>query len=290
MLTEADIPSDAPEDQIFYLDGGIPVRTGMLLSEDKEIPGLMGFADKIGVLPKDQIAKLINDPKRKAGRKLFDPSWIKNQGRRGSCAPYGGCAILEKTRYMRGQPRVKLGPEFVYAHVNGGRDGGAQLKHVIQFLDSTGCPPSDFVKYESYLKSQITPEGIANAGRFRILKDEYFGIYTEEEMATALALNWCVYIAVHVTGQWMKLDSNGVVNPTDGMGNHAVHCDDVRIASNGEYQFDHAGSWATNYGQEGRGWVTWKRHLKTPVRYHQFVAVRSTIDDPNGPQLPKKAA
>lgn len=290
MLTAADIPSDAPEDQIFYLDGGIPVRTGMLTSEVKEIPGLMGFADRIGVLPKDQIAKLINDPKRKAGRKLFDNSWIKNQGRRGSCAAYSGASALEKTRFIRGQKHVKLGPEFVYAHVNGGRDSGAQLKHVIQFLDSTGCPPVEFVKYESFLKSQQSPESFANAGRFRLLKDEYFGIYTEEEMATALALNFILYVACHVTGNWMRLDGNGVVFASDGPGNHAIHLDDVRINSSGEYEFDHAGSWDLRYGQQGRGWTTWKRHYRGPIRNHQFVAIRSTIDDPNGPQLPKKAA
>jgi len=288
MISDHDIPSDCPSDQIFHLDNGVPVRTGMLISEEKEIPGLMGFADKIGVMSKDEIAKLINEPKRKAGRKLFDTSWIKNQGRRGSCAAYAGAAVLEKTRFNRGQERVKLGPEFTYAQVNGGRDQGSQLKHVIQSLENAGCPPSEYVKYESYRKAEQTPEGIANAGRFRLLKDEYFGIYSEEELATALALGWVCFVACHVTNSWMKLDSNGVVSPSDGMGNHAIHCDDVRIV-NGEYQFDHAGSWAVSYGQHGRGWTTWKRHYKTTVRYHQFVAVRSTIDDPNGLQLPKKA-
>jgi hypothetical protein len=281
--------SDVPQDQIFICDSE-PVRTGLLLSEDKEIPGLKAFADRIGVMTKDAIAKIIDDPKRKAGRKLFDTTWIKNQGRRGSCAAYSGCSALEKTIWMRGKDRVKLGPEFVYSHVNGGRDSGAQLKNVVQHLETIGCPPSDFVKYESFRKSEQSPEAFANAGRFKILDGEFFGIYSEEEMATAIALNFVCYVACHVTGNWMKLDGNGVVQPSDGPGNHAIHCDDVRINSQGEYEFDHAGSWATTYGQQGRGWTTWRRHYKTPVRYHQFVAIRSSTDDPNGAQLPAKAA
>jgi hypothetical protein len=288
MLTAADIPSDAPEDQIFYLDGGIPVRTGMLMSETKEIPGLMGFADRIGVMTKDEIAKTIANPKRKAGRKLFDTSWIRNQGRRGSCAAYSGCSALEKTIFIRGGERVKLGPEFVYSHVNGGRDSGAQLKHVVQHLEKIGCPPSDFVKYESFRKSEQSPEAFANAGRFKLLEGEYFGVYTEEEMATAIALNFICYVACHVTGNWMRLDGNGVVNASDGPGNHAIHCDDVRINSQGEYEFDHPGSWGLNYGQQGRGWTTWRRHYRGPVRNHQFVAMRAAISDPNGLLLPKK--
>jgi len=289
MISDHDIPTDCPSDQIFHLDNGVPVRTGMLISEEKEISGLQGFADKIGVLPKDHIAKILGDKARKAGRKLFDTSWIKNQGRRGSCCAYACAALLEKTRFIRGQERVKLGPEYLYANINGGRDQGAQLKHGIKETETGGIPRSELVPYESYLIRQQKPEAKADALRFRILQDEYFGIYSEEEMATALALNWIVLVAVHVTNAWMKLDSNGVVLASDGMGNHAIHCDDVRISSSGEYQFDHAGSWAVSYGQHGRGWTTWKRHYKTTVRYHQFVAVRSTIDDPNGIQLPKKA-
>ncbi len=283
----SDIPEDAPDDQIFFMDGGVPVRTGNLLSEDPSIDGLKGFADHIGVLPKDEIAKIINNPKRKSGRTRFGTDWIKNQGRRGSCNPYACTAILEKTRFNRGQELVKLGPEWMYAQINGGRDGGSQLKDGITAMERVGVPRVELVPYESYLISQQKPEAKADALRFRVLPGEYYGVSTEEEFATALAMDFCVLFAVHVTNAWMKLDANGIVYPTDGMGNHAIHADDVRIF-NGEYQFDHAGSWGTRYGQDGRGWVSWKRHLKTTVRYHQFVAVRSTIDDPKGPQLPNR--
>jgi hypothetical protein len=286
----ADIPEDAPEDQIFFLDGGVPVRTGNLVGEDPSIDGLKGFADTIGVLSKDAIAKILNEPSRKAGRDRWEAVvWIKNQGRRGSCNAYACASLLEKTRVIRGQQNVKLGPEWLYAQINGGRDRGSLLKDGIQAMERLGVPRSELVPYESYLRSQQKAEATEDAKRFRILKDEYFGISSEEELATALAMNFMCLVACHVTNAWMKLDSDGVVGATDGVGNHAIHLDDVRISSTGEYQFDHAGSWGTRYGQSGRGWTTWRRHYKTTVRYHQFVAVRSTIDDPLGTQLPNRS-
>lgn len=261
----------------------------MLVSDDPSIDGLQGFADRIGVLSKDAIGKIILNPKRKSGSNRFDETWIKNQGRRGSCAAYASVSVVEKTRFNRGQDRVDLGPEWVYAQANGGYDRGALLKDVILALDKKGCPRRELVPYESYLKSQQKSEATEDALRFRILTGEYYGISSEEELASALSLGFCVLVAVQVNNAWMKLDSDGVVYPTDGMGNHAIHLDDVRISVSGEYQFEHAGSWGKRYGQNGRGWTTWKRHFKTTVRYHQFVAVRSTIDDPNGPQLPARS-
>lgn len=280
--------SDLAQDMIFEFDGA-PVFTGNLTAGEKEIT-LTTFADGVGVLTKDQIADIVNDPNRKQGRNRWPSSHIKNQGKRGSCNAYAIAGALEKSRELRGLSRVQLGPEFLYAQINGGRDQGSGLKNGWDAAEKIGIPPVEFVQYESYLKSQQSPEAVANAGRFRILSGEAYGIHSDEELASALALNFMCVVACHVTNDWMKLDGDGVVYPTDGMGNHAIHCDDVRINSKGEYEFDHAGSWATRYGQNGRGWTSWKKHYRTPSRYHQFYAVRSTTDDPNDPKKPPKKA
>ena len=60
------------------------------------------------------------------------------------------------------------------------------------------------------------------------------------------------------------------------------HCGIAITDSNarGEFEFDHAGSWALRYGQDGRGWTSWRKHYRTPSTKHQFYAVRSTTDDP----------
>ena len=279
-MLESEVPSDAPHDQIFDDGAGHFVRTGNIAPETKPVTTMATIADKLGVLTRDGIEKILADPNRKTARERFPASWIKNQGRRGSCNAYAACAATERARAVRRLPRVELGPEFLYSQINGGSDRGSMLDAGMRSMITTGCPPKEFVTYESYRKSQQSPEAYANASRFRIL--EPYALNSDEELATAIALNFFCVVAVHVANPWFKLDSNGVVMPTDGPGNHAIAVDDVRINSRGEYEFDHPGSWATTYGDQGRGWITWNRHMRTTVRYHQFFAIRSTQDDPHG--------
>lgn len=290
-MTESEIPSEAPQDQVHQLPDGGFVRTGNLAPDTeagKVFYGTNLFADAVGVLSKDKIAKLLNAPGRKAGRLRFDPSkWIKNQGRRGSCNPYACCGALERARVIRGEPFVQLGPEFMYAHINGGRDAGSGLAKSLEASEVLGCPPKEYVKYESYKRNEQTPEGFANAERFR--SAEGFAIHTEDELATAIALNMPCVVAVHVNNNWMKLDGDGIAGGANGAGNHAIGLHDLRINSQGGYEFDHFGSWGLRYGDKGHAWTTWRRHYATTIRYHQFYAFPTTRDDQgDAQQLPPK--
>lgn len=271
--------------EIEYVDG---YPLGLLVPESKPMT-IPTFADAIGVLSKDAIAKILNESGRVAGRKRFPArQWIKNQGKRGACNAYAGCAALERARDFRNCKRVVLGPEYLYSNINGGRDQGSLLEDGRVSLTEVGCPPKEYVRYESYLKREQTPEGHANAGRFRIL--ESYGIHSEEELATALALNYMAVIALHVTNAFMRLDGDGVAGGADGPGNHALCAHDVRIKGN-DYQFELPGSWDLSYGDEGHCWTTWNRHYRKTVNYHQFYAIRTTTDDPQGDtHLPGRAA
>jgi hypothetical protein len=245
------------------------------------------FADKVPVLSKDNIAKILGDTGRVMGRDRFDPQgWIKNQGQRGSCNAYAGCAALERARDLSGKKRVVLGPEYLYAQINGGRDQGSMLEDGRKELTTGGCPPKEYVKYESYLEREQSPEATANAGRFRIA--ESWAVQTEEELATALALGYIGVVAVHVTNAWMKLDGDGVAGGSRGPGNHAICVHNVRI-KNGVYQFDSPGSWGLTYGDKGHCWTTWERHYSSTVNYHQFYVIRAVESDPVGDEkLPTK--
>lgn len=244
------------------------------------------FADRVGVLTKDEIGKLITDPKRVAGRKRFGSNWIKNQGRRGSCNAYATASALERARDFRGKPRVELGPEFLYAMINGGRDSGSLLEDGREYATNMGIPPKSMVPYESFLKNQQSREAYDNAGRFKVL--ESYAIHSEEELASALALNFVGVIATHVTNNFMRLDGEEISGDTNGPGNHAECVDDVAFTANGNYKFDLPNSWGLQFGNQGRSYVTWQRHLRDTVNYHQFWVIKTTTDDPIGdPQLPK---
>lgn len=245
------------------------------------------FEDNVPTLSKSEVAAIINDPKRLPARQRFGSDWIKNQGQRGSCNAYAACAALERARVMQGKKRVVLGPEFLYANINGGRDSGSLLEDGRESLTKTGCPPKEFVKWQSYLRNQMSEEARKNAPRFRI--EESYAITTEDGLATALASNFVCVIAVHVTNAWMRLDGDGVAGGAKGPGNHALCLDDVRI-KNGVYQFDCPGSWDLTYGDKGRCWTTWDRHFDVTVNYHQFYAIRTTTTDPIDDDTVPKAA
>ena len=59
------------------------------------------FEDKIGCLTKEQIGKILADPKRTPARVEFGVDWILNQGQRSSCAPYALAAVMEKATAVR---------------------------------------------------------------------------------------------------------------------------------------------------------------------------------------------
>ena len=261
---------------------------GLNVPEVRE-SGLPLFSAKFPSFTRSEIQEILADPGRMPARKRFAPSiWIKSQGSRGSCQGYASAKALERSRVILGQKHVPLSGEFLYAHCNGGRDQGSNLKTGMQKILSVGVAPESMVKHQAYLLSQMPREATAAAPRFKAA--ECYAIDAEDELATAIAMNFVCVIAVHVGGSYSSLDSQGVRGASNGAGNHATGACDLRIV-NGEYQFDEFGSWGLRNGQNGHAWVTWRRSLASTVRYHQFYAIRAVLDDPQGdnPPVPKGA-
>jgi hypothetical protein len=262
------------------------VCTGLRLEKGGKRVSYTTFEDKIGCLTRDQISKVLAAPGRTTARVEFDSDWVLNQGQRSSCAGYAAGGMMEKQYKRQYGKRVKLGPEYIYAKANGGRDSGAVLRRVIE-VAFEGCAIREMVPYQSYLKRDHGPEAQMSAKRFRLAEGEIVGIHSDDELASALALNWLVLLACDVTDNWFKLDANGVVLPClNGPGNHAIHADDVRINAKGEYEYDHQGSWGLSYGQKGRAWISWAKHLKNTTKHHEFVAIRAMYPDPDADTLP----
>jgi hypothetical protein len=257
--------------------------TGLLVPEVRE-SGFPTYASSQRVLSRQEIADIINDPRRVSARQRFPASeWIRNQGSRGSCNGYSCAKALERSRVLQGMPHVPLSGEGAYAQMNGGRDNGSTLANGMKVLLESGVPPESMVPHQEYLWSRISSEAKAARARFRAA--ECYAVDEEIELASGLALGFVGVIAVHASSNYSRLDANGVSAESNGPGNHSVGADDLRIVGN-EFQFDSFNSWGIRWGHQGRNWVTWRRHLQQTIRYHQFFLIRAAGDDPQGTNPP----
>lgn len=262
------------------LGHGIVVTCGTLVSPARP-ETFPAFADSKPMLTMDQTRDLLADKDRTPAVTLFPAAqWIANQGGRGSCNGYAGAKALQRARVKRGLPLVKLSGEGLYAQINGGRDQGSMLDDGMKCMIDSGVPPEDMVPHEEYLWSKISQEAKAACGRFRA--HEAYRVDTDEEMACGIALGYVGVIAVHVTNAYNRIDADGVVSATDGPGNHAVCVEDARWRDN-EFQYLVPGSWGLQLHDQGRGWHSWRRHLRTTVTYHAFYLIRSVSEDTNNP-------
>lgn len=257
--------------------------TGLLLPEVRE-SGLPRYSLTQRVLTREQIKGIIEDPSRTAARTRFPSSqWIVNQGQVGSCNGMSCAKALQRSRVIQGMDFVALSGEGAYAQMNGGRDQGSALAAGMRVLLENGVPPESMVPRFQWRWSAISQA--AKDARVRFKAAECYAIESEIELASAIAIGFMCVIAVHASGSYSSLDADGVSRPSLGSGNHSVGAQDLRIRNN-EFQFDSFNSWGTNWGQGGCNWVTWDKHLKSTIRYHQFFAIRAASDDPQGSNPP----
>lgn len=224
----------------------------------------------------DEVKRIIEASDFKFGREHFDDSWLTNQNGFGSCASYAGSSALAKARVLGGQARVDLSGDYLYSLVNGGRDAGSMLDRNMKAMMSQGVASKATVGLGGiYPRKYDKAKADAEARRFR--GHELYAIPDEQSLATALALRIPTVIAIHVGGAWRKLDGDVLVG-NSGPGNHSEHLDDIRYNNQaGRFEFREGSSHARPYF-----WVYWSKHFAQTSRNHQFYAVPSALDDPQG--------
>lgn len=257
-------------------------RTGLIVPATRPRT-FTRYRDAVKIRGRSEILEIINDPSRKMGRDRWGTERIKNQGNRGACNGFAGATALEQSREILGQDFVALSGEGLYAQINGGSDRGSLLNEGMEAIMRTGIPPQSMVPHEEYLWRRISQEAKDACSRFRA--HECYRVDDELELADGLASGFTGVVAVHATNAWSRIDNNGVCGTSNGVGNHAVAVDGIRIVG-GELQFDMPNSWDLTFGDNGRGWLTWSRHFKTTVKYHAFYLIRSTLDDPQADNPP----
>lgn len=211
------------------------------------------------------------------GRKLFDPSWIKDQKSHGSCNGFAGAAALSRSRVRRGLPHVDLSGAYLYSLINGGRDQGSMLDDGMNALMSKGCATAATVGWDQIYPYQYDrAKADAEASQYKAF--EAYAVKTLPGLWTALAAGWDCVVAVHAGNSFMRVGVDGVVGTDNGPGNHAVCADGVFYSDRlGRLVATSPGSWGLGYGVDGRAGLT-EDHFRQTMQYHAFYAIRSTTD------------
>ena len=251
------------------------------LTEYSKTSSLPMYASAGPMFSKAEIEESITDSFWVRAAQVFGDEWIKDQDGIGACAGYAAASALERARARRGLEYVELSGDAIYAAVNGGRDQGSGLENNMRWLRDNGIPPAAGIPRHEYRKNRIPAESYVQGKRFRGF--ECYALNSEIELASAIVGGYSAVIAVHAGNGGRSPD--GLIDWSNGPGNHSVVCDDMRLRNN-VWEFQIANSWGLRWGEAGRGWLRWANHMSNPVKSHLFYAIRSTIDDPNGDNPP----
>lgn len=221
-------------------------------------------------------------------RKTFGSGWIKDQKQFGSCNGWATSTVQEKERFLNGQLHVELSGSSVYAMINGGQDNGSQLHDGQEEIINTGALPASVSSADQIYKNQYSAETWKNAARFRA--QEAFVIEDELDLQTALMNGFMPVVAVHVDNGFNSVGVDGVSRGGQGPGNHSIHLDGLKWSDKlGCWCYDLVNSWGSSWNDQGRIFITWDKHLKVTRQYHEFYAVRGSVDDPQGINPPQAA-
>ncbi len=267
----------ADELDYFYDLTGEIRRCGSLVPTGGPPEAVKVFEQAIPVWDDADIIRAAKDPNRKLGRRLFGPGWVQNQRTKGSCNGYALAGSLSKARFLRGiTDGLLLSGSYPYSKMNGGVDGGSELRHGLQVIEKYGCPPEAMCPWDRIFPGQ-QPRNIDEVAAKHKGIDCY-AVETRQGFRTALAMGFQVIVAVSAGRGFQTLDRNGVAGVDRGSGNHAVHCDDLVILPNGDEVYDHQNSWGLGYGTQGRSYLRWDSFAAT-FGVHTFYAVPSTTEE-----------
>ncbi len=176
---------------------------------------------------------------------------ILNQGTFGSCTGHGTCTACWNAWNLSGQTRHDFSPTWVYANINGGRDGGASIDDALQVVTEKGiCFMSQCPESMIYMR-QIPPEASLTALRFRF---EGYTCNTVDELASGLQLGFFPVYGVTVGAAFQNYNGKGLVRQGMGPPNHCVTANGMKLV-NGIWVFDLVNSWDVVWGNQGCGQI-----------------------------------
>lgn len=219
---------------------------------------------------------------------------VTNQGNRSSCNAYMVYWILAYCIWQQTGKWPKLGPEYLYTKINGGKDQGSMLDDGMVECTDVGMPRQEIdgkiiVPYQAYRQGDFDVEQwrIASQDAENHRFAEAYQAPTDSLERLWWALLSCITgrgavgVAVHVGRRYMQ--SNKTAGLDRGPGNHAVpgagiRCMTARPKSVADFRIKSPQSWDVTFANRGFTDLT-IHHLEEPMRYHGIYCVRSATTD-----------
>lgn len=273
---------------------GMTVYTGTKVPETYPL-SFKPFPEK-KVRPVEDILEIIKNPKRRDSRKRWPTKRLINQGRRSSCNAYMAAAMWMRAHWLATGIWVEVSPEFMYMHINGGRDQGSMLDDGMVFMTDVGFCKKEIdgdmlIPYQSYRKSDIGMEQMRFATQDAVNQraGECYQMPngTPEQcwaaLLSCLAGRGVVGLAVQVGNNYMR--SGEIAGFDRGPGNHAVCGDDIVALTRNPRGVEDFGirspqSWDKSFADGG--WTILKiEHIAQTCKYHGIYGLRSTLTSRN---------
>ncbi len=211
---------------------------------------------------------------------------IFNQGQFGSCVGMGSTAAFTYAWLASGQAVHAFSPTYVYAHINGGRDQGAQVAHGLEALKSVGvCLMSEFPITQIYV-SQIPNQAKITAKRFKAF--EAYKINSWEELGTALNNGLAVVSGIAVGRNFSRLDKNGVAPLPDAIDGGHCMCHTGLKMIDGRWAVETQNSWGTSWGNNGFCYLReghWNPRYGFPFDAFAIGGVKDDPEDDSDPPV-----
>lgn len=227
--------SGEPDD--FLLPDGTLARGGLLPqtpADEALVAAAPMFPEEMLLDDKD-ISKLLSGDVYKSWRNIRS-KWVLNQGSLGSCCAAATINAFHNRRALEGLAHVPLSVNYIYMHINGGRDAGAPLARAIEFAKQGAAPTvlkhdGDTWRFPNtvyntrqidqtwYRRAQEASKGFQAFEPYKLPVGNY--TLFKRAVASALARDFQIVHAWHVGRNSMSL-RNGYIVQGRGVGNHAT--------------------------------------------------------------------
>lgn len=261
-----------PDD--FLLPDGTLARGGLLpqTAADEALVAAAPMFPEDMLLDDKDISKLLSGDVYKSWRNLRS-KWVLNQGNLGSCNAAATVGAIHNRRALEGLAHVPLSVNYLYMHINGGRDSGSTLAAGIEFAKQGVAPVT--IKHDGdtwklpltvYNTRQVDQTWLRRAREeskgFQAFEPYKLpvGNYTlfKRAVASALARDFQIVHAWHVGRNSMSL-RNGRIVVGRGPGNHATLAHSAKWVGGTDLALiDIQNSWGPSanpiYGARTSGW------------------------------------